>query len=91
VVGVLSQRGRVSLDRGLHEWIGSLLDEGEIEVVPLSGAAAASAAVLDSTFPSDPADRMIYATAREALVPLVSKDVRIREYALAHRDVRVVW
>jgi PIN domain nuclease of toxin-antitoxin system len=90
-VGTLSARGRVALDRSLHEWIGSLLDEGEIEVVPLSGTAAASAALLDATFPADPADRMIYATAREALVPLVTKDARLREYALAHRDVRVVW
>jgi PIN domain nuclease of toxin-antitoxin system len=90
-VGMLLMRGRVRLDRDLHQWIGSLLDSGEIGVIPLSATAAASAGTLDPSFPADPADRMIYATAREALVPLISKDVRLREYALAHRDVRLIW
>jgi len=90
-IGVLAARGRLALDRELHEWVASVVAEGEIELAPLSASAAASAAALDGGFSPDPADRMIYATAREALVPLVSKDWRLREYAERHRDVRVVW
>jgi PIN domain nuclease of toxin-antitoxin system len=36
-------------------------------------------------------DRLIYATARELNVALVSKDEKIREYARRRGDVEVIW
>ena len=90
-IGMLASRGRLSLDRDLHQWVADVVGDDDIELAPLSAPTAVSAAQFDATFSPDPADRLIYATARDALVPLVSKDARLREYARAHRDVRVIW
>ena len=59
---------------------------------PLTPEAAAWAGQLDrGTFPGDPADRLIYATARDLRVPLVSKDPRLRDYADRAGDIDVIW
>ncbi len=52
-------------------------------------AVAAAAAALPASFPGDPADRIIYATAAERGWPLVTKDRRLR----GHRHPRqvTVW
>jgi PIN domain nuclease of toxin-antitoxin system len=60
------------------------------EVATLTPSAAISAARLPE-FHGDPADRLIYATARELGVALVSKDTKIREYARRRGDVEVIW
>lgn len=58
----------------------------------LSPEAAAWAGRLDrATFPGDPADRMLYATARDLRAPLVTKDGRLRRHAVAARDIDVIW
>ncbi len=54
-------------------------------------AAVAAARLRDQGFPGDPADRLLYATARERGVPLVTKDERLRRHAREQRDLRVVW
>ena len=55
----------------------------------VTAAIADTAAALPSSFPSDAADPLIYATAVELGAPLVTKDRRLR----AHRDRRAltVW
>ena len=90
-IGMLATRGRLALDRELHDWIASVLDDADVALAPLSAHAAASAATYEASFSPDPADRLIYATARDALVPLVTKDRLLRDYAERHRDVRVIW
>ncbi len=89
-LGILVERGRVSVDRDLTRWYRDLLASGTAEVAPLTPSGAISAARL-SEFHGDPADRFIYATARELDVVLVSKDARIRDYAHEHREVEVIW
>jgi PIN domain nuclease of toxin-antitoxin system len=87
---VLVDRGRVSVDRDLPRWCRDLLASATAEVATLTPFAAISAARLPE-FHGDPADRLIYATARELDVPLVSKDAKIREYARRRGDVEVIW
>ena len=53
--------------------------------------AATWAGQLDDTFPGDTVDRLLYATARDLRVPLVTKDEVMRSYAAAARDVTVIW
>jgi PIN domain nuclease of toxin-antitoxin system len=89
-LAVMVGRGRVSVDRDLVCWAGDLLTEDGVDIAELTPPAAISAAHL-AEFHGDPADRFIYATARELGVPLASKDRRIRGYARRHRDVQVVW
>lgn len=86
----LVERGRVSVDRDLSLWCRDLITSGAVRVAALTPSAAISAARLQQ-FHGDPADRLIYATARELGTSLVSKDRKIREYAQQHSDVRVVW
>lgn len=89
-VAVLVERGRIGVDRDLGRWCRDLLASGRAHVATLTPSAAISAARLPD-FHGDPADRFIYATARELSVALVSKDARIREYARDHGDVQVIW
>ncbi len=57
----------------------------------LTTEAAALAGGLPTHFPGDPIDRLLYATARDHRVPLVTKDERLRGFARSTRDVEVVW
>lgn len=90
-ITTLVRRGVIELDRPLFDWIGAILDQDRIAPAPLTATSAASAGMLGADFPADPVDRLLYSTARELAVPLVTKDARIREFALDSRDVRVLW
>ena len=79
-VGVLVRRGRIELDRPVSDWIGLALSDEGVETLPLTREVAIAAASLDDDFPGDPADRIIYATARENDSPLATKDAEIRRY-----------
>ena len=91
-IAMLQRDGRIRLDRPISHWIASLLDDRRSAVAGLSPEAAAWAGSIDQkAFPADPADRLIYATARDLRVPLVSKDQRMHTYAARSGDVQVVW
>ncbi len=69
---------RITLTIPTLAWLESLaMDVRTIVVTP---AIAAAATVLPATFPGDPADRLIYATAVERGWPLVTKDRRMRSH-----------
>ena len=53
----------------------------------LVGLDALGARLLDDDFPGDPADRLIYAAARQAGAQLVTRDARIAQFDPA----RVAW
>ena len=55
----------------------------------LSPAIAATAVSLPTSFPGDPADRLIYATAIEYGLRLVTKDQRLRDHA--HPRPLALW
>ena len=91
-IGTLARAGRIVLDRPIASWIARLFEDRRQGIAPLTPEAAGWAGSLDdSQFPGDPADRLIYSTAREHRVPLVSKDERLRAYAARAGDVDVVW
>jgi PIN domain nuclease of toxin-antitoxin system len=87
---VLVERGRIVVDRDVGQWCRDVLVAGSVRIASLTPSAAISAARLQD-FHGDPADRFIYATARELNVPLVSKDEKIRAYAAQRGDVEVIW
>lgn len=72
--------GRIRLDRELRHWIRNALAAERVSSIPLDAEIAISAALLPNDFPGDPADRIIYATARGLGVPLVTKDDRISAF-----------
>jgi PIN domain nuclease of toxin-antitoxin system len=78
---------RIILTIPIRSWLDQLA-EG-LQTLGVTPAIAATAVALPSSFPGDPADRLIYATAVEHGCLLVTKDRRMR----SHRHPRrvAVW
>lgn len=83
----LARHERIVLSVPLRAWLDGLAQQ--IRTVGTSPAIAATAVSLPSSFPGDPADRLIYATAVEHGWSLVTKDQRLGR----HRHPRrvTVW
>ncbi len=80
-LGMLSLSGRLTLDRDASRWVRQALAQPGIAAMPLTPKIALDAALLEREgFASDPADRLIYATARDSGARLVTRDARIREF-----------
>ena len=90
-IATLHRLGRIELDRDPQQWIRDLLAGERISGAPLTAEAAAWAGGLAAEFPGDPIDRLLYGTARDLRVPLVTKDDRLRAAADSLADVRVIW
>lgn len=79
-VATLVRLGRIQLDRDVTLWIRQALGDGRTEAVPLTPGIAVHAGSLSGQFPGDPVDRIIYATARGAGWPLVTRDRALRSF-----------
>ena len=78
---MLFEKKRMRLDRPPDAWVRRALGMPGIVALPLTPSAAVAAAQLDQEeFVNDPADRLIYATAREAGAPLITRDERMRRF-----------
>ena len=78
-VGMLSERGRITLDRPVGQWVRAALNaDGRSVAIAPDERVAVDAATLD--LHGDPADRFIYATARTASARLVTRDQRLRQF-----------
>jgi PIN domain nuclease of toxin-antitoxin system len=90
-VATLRRLGRIELDRELGVWVHDLLGQPRMTTAVLTPEAAAWAGDLAPDFPGDPIDRLLYATARDLRLPLVTKDERLRSYAARSGEVELVW
>jgi PIN domain nuclease of toxin-antitoxin system len=83
----LARHDRITVSMPIRSWLDGLAEE--IRTVGVTPAIADSAVTLASSFPGDPADRLIYATAVENGWQLVTKDRRLR----SHRHPRplTIW
>ena len=83
----LAEHDRIRVTIPVRSWLEELAME--VRTVGTTPAVAATAVSLPASFPGDPADRLIYATAVEHGWRLVTKDRRLRE----HRSPRpmTVW
>jgi PIN domain nuclease of toxin-antitoxin system len=68
----LADRQRIVIDVPIRSWLEDL--GAHLRTVGITPAIANSAATLPNSFPRDPTDRIIYATAIEHGVKLVTKD-----------------
>lgn len=64
-------------------WFATLLTQPIIKEAPLTAKIAIDSSFLPQPFHSDPADRMLVATARNMNIPLLTRDKRILDYASA--------
>jgi PIN domain nuclease of toxin-antitoxin system len=83
----LAERRRIVLDIPIRSWLGDL--SAQVRTVGLTPGIADRAAALPSSFPRDPMDRIIYATAIEHGVKLVTKDRAIARHGQPRS--LVVW
>lgn len=83
----LATHERITVVTPVRTWLDTLARR--VRTLGVTPAIAHTASSLPSTFPSDPADRLIYATAIEHGLRLVTKDSRLRR----HRHPRpiTVW
>lgn len=83
----LRTTGRLDGSIPLRAWLDQL--SRGLRTIPIGPGIAARAAELPDSFPRDPADRLIFATAVEHGLPLITRDRRMHAYA--GEGVRVVW
>jgi len=74
----LAANGRIVVSVPITSWLHELA--GHVRSVGISAAIAGTAMSLPPSFPGDPADRLIYATAVENGWRLVTKDSRLRKH-----------
>jgi PIN domain nuclease of toxin-antitoxin system len=78
---MLVVRRRISLDREVDLWVRQALADERIQTLAPSAQVAVAAGELDEKrFPGDPADRLIYATARSIGATLITRDEAIRAF-----------
>ena len=77
-LGWLAEHERIVVTIPIRSWLERLA--AQVWTLPLTPAVAATAVALPSSFPGDPADRLIYATAIEHGLRLVTKDRKLRNH-----------
>jgi PIN domain nuclease of toxin-antitoxin system len=87
-ISTLQHKGRLRLDRPVEVWRGGLLAKGVLEI-PTTGEIGIAAATFTDVL-SDPADRIIVATALREGALLLTSDERILDWegALRRHDAR---
>jgi PIN domain nuclease of toxin-antitoxin system len=83
----LAKHERIVLTVPVRSWLERLA--AQMRTLPLTPAIAETAVSLPSSFPGDPADRLIYATAIEHGLQLVTKDHKLRIHR--HPQRFVLW
>ena len=80
-VAKLVEKGRLTLQQPVGEWIATALTRPHITLLSLTPEIAVDATQLPTGFHSDPADQSIVATARILGIPLLTADAKILNYA----------
>ena len=80
----LARHERIVVTIPIGSWLTQL--SAQLVTLPITPTVATAAVSLPSAFPGDPADRLIYATAIESGLRLVTKDRRLR----SHRHPRAI-
>jgi PIN domain nuclease of toxin-antitoxin system len=84
-LATLARKGRIHLDISLESFLEEV--ESRFVVLPITGRACARAMGLPATYPEDPADRIIGATALVEGLPLLTADREIRR----SKALRTIW
>lgn len=83
----LGEHGRIVTAIPLRTWLPRLASG--VRSIPVTPAIAATAVALGPEFPADPADRLIYATAVEHGLRVVTKDERLHQHP--HPRAEAIW
>lgn len=83
----LARNERIVVSRPIRSWLEGLATH--VRTIGVTPAIADRAVALPGSFPGDPADRLIFATALEHGLKLVTKDRALRDHA--HPRAVTVW
>ncbi len=83
----LAHNGRIAVSIPIRSWLSGL--SAHLDTIAFTAATADTAAGLPTSFPGDPADRIIYATAIETGLQLVTKDKALRKHP--HPRDLTIW
>lgn len=86
-VAMLVHKGRLALSMPIGEWVEQALDPTFLSLLPLTAGVALESARLPAEAPTDPADRLIIATARTRNAALITADRQIQQLPA----VRTLW
>jgi PIN domain nuclease of toxin-antitoxin system len=84
-LATLTSKSRIHLDISLQSFLQEV--ESRFVVLPITGRACVRAMELPATYPKDPADRIIGATALVEGLPLLTADREI----LRSKVIRTIW
>ncbi len=82
-IGLAVSKGRLGLSMDVDTWLARAFALPGIQELPLAAGVALASTRLPGSFHSDPADRLIVASARAHGAPLVTSDKAILAYAKA--------
>jgi len=82
-IGLLAEKGQLTFLLHPNTWFRSFLSNSGVRLTPLTPEIAVESSFLPPPLHSDPADRLLIATARALSVPIVTRDRRILAYAQA--------
>lgn len=82
-VAMLVNKGRLTLDRDVGEWVNAAVSIPGIRVEPITPEIAVASTRLPGDIHPDPADRLIAATARHLGALLITDDQLLLDYSAA--------
>ena len=80
---MLYRKRRLELPLPFSDWLTRAADSRIVSVIPLDVETVLALDSLPHSFHGDPADRLIVATARAHVLPLATRDTRIRRSRIA--------
>ncbi|MNV69126.1 Ribonuclease VapC22 [compost metagenome] len=86
-VAMLVKAGRLALTMDAAAWLDTVVQVPAVRFVAVDVRISIQSVELPGEFHKDPADRFIVATARHLSAPLVTADLKIREYP----HVQTIW
>lgn len=82
-VAMLVNKGRLTLDRDVGEWVNTAVSIPGIRIEPITPEIAVASTRLPGNIHPDPADRLIAATARHLGAILITDDQLLLDYGTA--------
>jgi len=86
-LALLYQGGRLRTSGSIESAIRTILERSRVEVIEVTPEIAALTTTFPESYPKDPADRLIGATARALGLTLITQDQRILDSPL----IRSIW
>ena len=86
-VAMLVKAGRLALTVDVVAWLDTVVQVPAVRFVPVDVRISVQSVDLAGEFHKDPADRLIVATAQLHSVPLITADLKIRDYPY----VQTLW